>query len=77
MKLLRHGPAGAEKPALLESDGKIRDLSGLVADIGGDVLSDSGLARIAAANPKSLPEVSPGRIGPCAVSYTHLRAHET
>lgn len=65
MKLLRHGPAGAEKPALLESDGKIRDLSGLVADIGGDVLSDSGLARIAAANPKSLPEVSPGRIGPC------------
>lgn len=65
MKLLRHGPAGAEKPALLDSDGKIRDLSGLVADIGGDVLSDSGLARIAAANPKSLPEVSPGRIGPC------------
>lgn len=65
MKLLRHGPAGAEKPALLDSDGKIRDLSGLVADIGGDVLSDSGLARIAAADPKSLPEVSPGRIGPC------------
>jgi ureidoglycolate lyase len=65
MKLLRHGPAGAEKPALLDSDGKIRDLSGLVADIGGDVLSDSGLARIAAADLKSLPEVSPGRIGPC------------
>ncbi|SOC82782.1 2-keto-4-pentenoate hydratase/2-oxohepta-3-ene-1,7-dioic acid hydratase (catechol pathway) [Ensifer adhaerens] len=65
MKLLRHGPAGAEKPALLDSDGKIRDLSGLVADIGGDVLSDSGLARIAAADPKTLPEVSPGRIGPC------------
>ncbi|HWU64754.1 MAG TPA: fumarylacetoacetate hydrolase family protein [Ensifer sp.] len=65
MKLLRHGPAGAEKPALFDSDGKIRDLSGLVADIGGDVLSDSGLARIAAADPKSLPEVTPGRIGPC------------
>ena len=65
MKLLRHGPAGAEKPALLDSDGKIRDLSGLVADIGGDVLSDSGLARIAAIDPKTLPEVSPGRIGPC------------
>ncbi len=65
MKLLRHGPAGAEKPALLDSDGKIRDLSSLVADIGGDVLSDSGLARIAAIDPKSLPEVSPGRIGPC------------
>ncbi len=65
MKLLRHGPAGAEKPALLDRDGKIRDLSSLVADIGGDVLSDSGLARIAAIDPKSLPEVSPGRIGPC------------
>lgn len=65
MKLLRHGPAGAEKPALLDSDGKIRDLSGLVADISGDVLSDAGLARIAAADPKSLPEVTPGRIGPC------------
>ncbi len=65
MKLLRHGPAGAEKPALLDSDGKIRDLSSLVADIGGDVLSDSGLARIAAIDPKTLPEVSPGRIGPC------------
>lgn len=65
MKLLRHGPAGAEKPALLDSDGKIRDLSSLVADIGGDVLSDSGLARIAAIDPKSLPEVNPGRIGPC------------
>ena len=65
MKLLRHGPAGAEKPALLDNDGKIRDLSGLVADIGGDVLCDAGLARIAAADPKSLPEVSPGRIGPC------------
>jgi ureidoglycolate lyase len=65
MKLLRHGPAGAEKPALLDSDGKIRDLSSLVADIGGDVLSDAGLARIATADVKSLPEVAPGRIGPC------------
>jgi ureidoglycolate lyase len=65
MKLLRHGPAGAEKPALLDADGKVRDLSGIVADIGGEVLSDVGLARIAAVDPKSLPEVPPGRIGPC------------
>jgi ureidoglycolate lyase len=65
MKLLRHGPAGAEKPALFDKDGKVRDLSGLVADLGGDVLSDAGLARIAAIDPKTLPEVSPGRIGPC------------
>ncbi|MCD2174882.1 fumarylacetoacetate hydrolase family protein [Rhizobium sp. C4] len=65
MKLLRHGPAGAEKPALLDNDGKVRDLSGIVADLGGEALSDAGLARIAAIDPKSLPEVSPGRIGPC------------
>ena len=65
MKLLRHGPAGAEKPALLDSDGKIRDLSGIVADLGGEVLSDASLSRIAAIDPKTLPEVSPGRIGPC------------
>ncbi len=65
MKLLRHGPAGAEKPALLDHDGKVRDLSGVVADLGGEVLSDASLSRIAAIDPKTLPEVSPGRIGPC------------
>ena len=65
MKLLRHGPAGAEKPALLDDNGKIRDLSGIVADLGGEVLSDASLSRIAAADPKSLPEASPGRIRPC------------
>jgi 2-keto-4-pentenoate hydratase/2-oxohepta-3-ene-1,7-dioic acid hydratase in catechol pathway len=65
MKLLRQGPAGAEKPALLDSDGKVRDLSHLVSDIGGDVLTDAGLARIAAVDPKSLPEITPDRIGPC------------
>lgn len=65
MKLLRHGPAGAEKPALLDDNGKVRDLSGVVADLGGEVLTDAGLARIAAIDPNTLPEVSPGRIGPC------------
>lgn len=65
MKLLRHGPAGAEKPALLDDNGKVRDLSGVVTDLGGEVLSDASLACIAAIDPKTLPEVSPGRIGPC------------
>ncbi|MDO6965056.1 fumarylacetoacetate hydrolase family protein [Rhizobium alvei] len=65
MKLLRHGPAGAEKPALLDADGKVRDLSGIVADIAGEALSDAALARIASIDPASLPEVTPGRIGPC------------
>ncbi|EKD59883.1 MAG: 5-oxopent-3-ene-1,2,5-tricarboxylate decarboxylase, partial [uncultured bacterium] len=51
MKLLRHGPAGAEKPGILHSDGTVRDLSAVVSDIGGDVLSDAGLASIRALDP--------------------------
>jgi len=38
MKLLRYGPAGQEKPAILDADGKIRDLSAHVADINGSTL---------------------------------------
>lgn len=66
MKLLRHGPAGAEKPGLLHSDGTIRDLSGHVADIGGAALSDAGLAVLRAIDAGTLPVVAPGtRLGPC------------
>ncbi|MBY5566536.1 fumarylacetoacetate hydrolase family protein [Rhizobium leguminosarum] len=65
MKLMRVGEAGSEKPALLDADGKVRDLSGHVADIGGEAISPAGLAKIAAIDPKSLPEIAPGRIGAC------------
>ena len=66
MKLLRHGPAGAEKPGLLHSDGTIRDLTGKVADIGGAALSDAGLAALRAIDAGTLPIVAPGtRLGPC------------
>ncbi|WP_096785841.1 fumarylacetoacetate hydrolase family protein [Rhodobacter sp. CZR27] len=66
MKLLRHGPAGAEKPGLLCADGTIRDLSGVVSDIAGPVLSDAGLERLRNLDPASLPVVEPGtRLGPC------------
>ncbi|MDR6100333.1 2-keto-4-pentenoate hydratase/2-oxohepta-3-ene-1,7-dioic acid hydratase in catechol pathway [Agrobacterium larrymoorei] len=65
MKLLRYGPAGAEKPAFLAQDGTVRDLSGVIADFTGDVLSDAGLARLAAIDPASLPQVSVERIGAC------------
>ncbi len=66
MKLLRHGPAGAEKPGLMHADGTIRDLSGHVEDIAGDALSDEGLARIAGVDPGTLPVVDAGaRLGPC------------
>lgn len=66
MKLLRYGQPGAEKPALLDADGRVRDLSGHVPDIGGAVLTSAGLAAIEALDPKSLPLVEkPGRLGPC------------
>ncbi|MFS8148483.1 fumarylacetoacetate hydrolase family protein [Rhizobium sp. BR 249] len=65
MKLMRVGEAGREKPALLDADGKIRDLSGHVADIGGEAISPAGLAKIATIDPKSLPELAPERIGAC------------
>ncbi|MEH7849061.1 fumarylacetoacetate hydrolase family protein [Rhizobium laguerreae] len=65
MKLMRVGEAGSEKPALLDADGKIRDLSGHVADIGGEAIGPTGLAKIAAIDPNSLPEIAPGRIGAC------------
>ena len=48
MKLLRVGAKGAEKPAILAADGSIRDLSGVVPDIGGATLLPEGLAKIAA-----------------------------
>ncbi|HTM82968.1 fumarylacetoacetate hydrolase family protein [Asticcacaulis sp.] len=66
MKLLRFGPSGAEKPGLLDANGQIRDLSGMIDDIAGDVLSDAGLAKIAAIDPATLPLAPAGsRYGPC------------
>ena len=66
MKLLRHGPAGAEKPGMLDAAGIVRDLSGVVPDIAGEALSDAGLARLAALDPATLPAVPAGpRLGPC------------
>ena len=50
MKLLRYGAPGAEKPGILDADGKIRDLSGIVGDIDGAALSPEGLAKIKAAD---------------------------
>lgn len=65
MKLLRYGPAGAEKPAIVAQDGTVRDLSGVIADFTGEALSDAGLARLAAIELATLPQVSVDRIGPC------------
>ncbi|WP_321914353.1 MULTISPECIES: ureidoglycolate lyase [unclassified Paraburkholderia] len=66
MKLLRYGPKGHEKPGLLDAEGRIRALSGNVADIAGDVLSDAGLAQLRTIDPETLPLVEGNpRIGPC------------
>ena len=66
MKLLRFGPAGQEKPGLLDAGGVIRDLSGHVDDIAGEALGADGLAKLAGIDPETLPAVDASvRIGPC------------
>ena len=66
MKLLRIGAKGAEKPAILAEDGSIRDLSGVVPDIGGETLTPEGLARIRATDIGALPRLDPAlRVGAC------------
>lgn len=66
MKLMRVGTKGAEKPAVLHTDGTIRDLSSIVADIDGMTISKNGLAKIASANIGALPVIDAAtRIGPC------------
>lgn len=65
MKLLRYGDRGAEKPGLLDAGGTIRDLSGVIDDIHGAVLSDARLRQLAALDPASLPAVAGNpRLGP-------------
>jgi len=69
MKLMRYGPKGQEKPGLLDTQGRIRDLSGVVADIDGSVLDGASLARLRALDAASLPLVQGNpRIGPCVGS---------
>ena len=70
MKLLRYGPAGQEKPGLLDAQGRVRDLSGVVPDVAGNALLPAQLAALRVLDPISLPLV-PGtpqqdlRLGPC------------
>jgi 2-keto-4-pentenoate hydratase/2-oxohepta-3-ene-1,7-dioic acid hydratase in catechol pathway len=65
MKLLRYGLPGQEKPGILDNNGRIRDLSGLVPDIAGAALLPESLARLAKADLAALPHVEPSvRLGP-------------
>jgi 2-keto-4-pentenoate hydratase/2-oxohepta-3-ene-1,7-dioic acid hydratase in catechol pathway len=75
MKLLRHGPAGQEKPGLLDRDGKIRDLSGVVRDIDGEALSPASLDRLRRLDPTTLPLVSGSpRLGACVGNISKIVA---
>ena len=61
MKRLRFGPAGQEKPGLLDGDGTIRDLSGVLEDIDGNALAPASLKKLAALDIASLPLVPRGQ----------------
>jgi len=66
MKLVRYGEAGAERPGVIDADGKIRDLSGHVTDIGGAAIDPAALKKLAAIDPATLPLVAGDpRLGPC------------
>ena len=55
MKLLRHGPKGQEKPALLHTDGTVRDLSAVLPDISPSTLSPTGMAALGSLDASTLP----------------------
>lgn len=70
MKLVRYGAPGAEKPGLIDASGRVRDLSGVVTDIGGDTLRQSGLNALRGIDIETLPLVAGVpqedlRLGPC------------
>ena len=66
MKLVRYGRAGREKPGLVDSAGKLRDLSGVVADIDAATVGPRAMARLARVKPESLPSVRGApRFGAC------------
>ena len=65
MRLARYGVPGQERPAILDAHGVPRDLSGIVDDIAGPVLSNAGRAKLATIDPTTLPAIPDGtRIGP-------------
>lgn len=66
MKLLRHGVPGQEGPGIVDSDGKLRDLTGRIADITSETIGAGIIAQISGLDPKSLPLLpQETRIGPC------------
>ncbi|GAA0294839.1 fumarylacetoacetate hydrolase family protein [Rhodovulum strictum] len=75
MKLLRVGPVGQEKPAILDAEGGMRDLSGRVPDFAGAGVSPEALDAIRALDLSALPLIAPGtRIGPCLAAVPNFHA---
>ncbi len=73
MRLMRVGPAGQERPALLDANGQLRDLSAHCADIAGATLAPAGLAALRALDPASLPLLDSSlRVGPCVGSVRKI-----
>ena len=71
MKLLRFGPAGGERPGLLDADGRVRDLSAHIPDISGATIGPDGLMKIAAIDPSKLPVIyGAPRLGPCVAGVS-------
>ena len=69
MKLVRYGPAGREKPGMIDADGVLRDLSRKVDDINGDALSPTSLAGLRKLDVRRLPVVKgKPRLGPCVAT---------
>ncbi len=72
MKLLRRGPKGHEKPALLDAQGRLRDLSRLLPDIAAGTLTPAGLARLRSVEPGTLPLLPESECGPLAVPWSGM-----
>jgi 2-keto-4-pentenoate hydratase/2-oxohepta-3-ene-1,7-dioic acid hydratase in catechol pathway len=75
MKLVRYGPAGKEKPGLIDADGRLRDLSKKVADIDGAALAPASLAALRKLDPRRLPLVKGRpRLGACVTGVSQFIA---
>ena len=75
MKLVRYGPAGKEKPGLIDADGKLRDLSKKVKDINGASLAPAELAKLKKLDVKKLPLVKgKPRLGSCVAKPSQFVA---
>ena len=69
MKLVRYGPPGREKPGVIDTDGKLRDLSKKVKDIDGEALAPATIAKLKKLDLNRLPLVKGRpRLGPCVAS---------